>query len=253
MAAIILDPNGSGEPDSAGDRIVTRDSVDVRLGVYANGYPARIAEALREAYPALLHVVGNDEFHRLVHRYLPHVPAGNYNLSEVGARLPEFLADDELGNSLPFATDLARLEWAVHRAFHAPELEPFDAASVAAWTEQDWQNAVLEFQPAVALVRSLWPIRSIWQARSTPRDQIDIELEGRPEQAVVYRAGFRVACDAIAEAEAAVLATLLDGEPLGRAMQIVADSSADPQEVTGWFARWSAGGLLAACRTCSDG
>ena len=41
------------------------------------------------------------------------------------------------------------------------------------------------------LVRSAWPIHDVWQARTQPRETIDIVVEGRPQDVVVARAGFQ--------------------------------------------------------------
>lgn len=220
-----------------------------RLQVYAGGYPARVHEALGETYPALAHVLGAAPFDRLVHRYADAVPLRSYNLNDAGAQLPEFLRRDPLSDSLPFLPDLAALEWQVTRAFHAYEEPPLDPAPLAAWSLDDWAGAVLRLQPSVALVRSDWPIREIWEARGTPVEEIDIDMRDRPDRVLVHRLGFDVHCESIGDDEALALEMLLAGRTLGELNQQLANSGHDPAAVSGCFAGWMQRGLIASC-TC---
>ena len=223
-----------------------------RLRAYTGGYPARIGESLAESHPALKHVVGASAFQELVGRYLGSVPLGIRNLNEVGRGLAAILATDRLAEELPFIVDLARLEAAVHAAFHAREKPALDPATVAGWTLEDWNCAVLEFQPAVAVVRSDWPIREIWAARNTPVEDIDIALEGRRNRVLVHRAGFDVACETIDDDEAFMLDTLRAGVTLGDAAEALAERGGDAEAVARWLRHWSASGLVAGCSRAGD-
>jgi hypothetical protein len=249
LAGIILEPEsldaGGLDPSEA----LTTDAATarVRLGAYVGGYPARLEEALAEAFPALRHVLGADAFHGLVARYLPHVPAGIYNLNDVGANLPAYVAEDALAHGLPLAPDLARLELAVQRAFHATLAPAFDRTPLAAWTPVDWEQAVLRFQRGVAVVRSRWPIHDVWKARTQPRDAMGSGLDAPAQDVVVFRRAWRVAVDAVDADEAGVLDGLLRGERLGEAMTRLEASGVTDETVTAWFAGWVARGMLVGC------
>lgn len=217
-----------------------------RLAVHRGGYPARVEAAVADTYPAVAHLVGEGPLHGLVRRYARTLTRHSYNLNDVGAGLPAFLAGDPLAEALPFLPDLAELEWRIARAFHAFEAAPFDARSLAAWTIEDFAGARLRFQPSLAVVRSRWPIVVLWQARETPTDEIDIDLRDRPEIALVHRSGLDVACGAIEPAEAGCLEALLAGETLGRVSARLADRAGEGAVVE-WFARWSGLGLVSGC------
>lgn len=218
-----------------------------RLRAYTGALPARLFEALAHDYPALEHVIGASAFHELVHRYLPHVPAGVYNLNEVGTCFPEFLAADVIARDYGFAPDLARLERSIRIAFHAREHPPLDPAACTAWSLEEWSAAVLTFQPAVAVVTSAWPIREIWAARTTPVTEIDIALEGRSDRVLVHRSGDAVVCESIDDHEAWALARLLGGGALGDVADGLVARGGDPEAVAAFFARWQARGLVTRC------
>jgi len=222
-----------------------RGTAAERLHAYVDGYPARVREALSEAFPAVAHLVGDAAFSDLTRRYLPRVPTGAYSLAEVGRVVPEFLGEDVLAAELPFLADLARLEWAVQCAFHAVLVPPFDPSTVADWTPDEWTGARLCFQSGTACVASVWPIRTLWDARKTPREEIDVRIEDRPEIVVVHRVDYRVACDPLVADEARVLAGLLAGATLGEATADL--SPADAERLGEWTASWVARGLVVAC------
>jgi hypothetical protein len=224
------------------------ETVIARLRAYTGGYPARIGEAVEEVYPALKHVIGSSAFASLVTRYLPHVPEGVYNLNDVGAALPSFLARDEVARELPFLPDLARLEHAVHRAFHATERSSLPLTIFSDWTLEEWSSAMLEFQPSVALVSSAWPICDIWNARETPIEQIDIALEARPQHVLVGRPSGLVQCWVVDADEADALESMRGGATLGQAVEQIAERGGEPSAVTAWFSYWVARGLVAGVR-----
>lgn len=218
-----------------------------RLAVYTNGYPARLLEALKETFPALAHLLGGGTFALLTRRYIEATPLHSYNLNDAGENLANFLRSDELAEKLPFTPDLALLEWYAARAFHAHDKPPLKPSTLASWQLEDWDRAVLHFQPSVAIVRSAWPIREIWEAREIPREEIHIDLQDRPDDVLVQRHGLGVDCTSIGSVEADVLQALIAGQSLGEVSTTLIEHGQDPAEVTAWFAAWMQAGLIFDC------
>lgn len=258
MAAVIFERGRLDHADTGGDldrwiAMPARGRAHRRLGAYVGGYPVRIHDALCEAFPALRHVVGQRAFGELAERYRPVVPAGGYSLADVGGNLAEFVSRDDLGMRFPFAADLAGLEWAVRRAFHATLAPPLDPTPLASWGPDQWSRAALGFQPGVAVIASRWPILDVWHARETPVEEIDVDLVDRSQNAVVHRSGDRVVCRTAAAGEEVVLASLLDGAMLGETMErleapVADDTAIEAGDVMGWFAGWMRDGLIVECR-----
>lgn len=223
-----------------------RGSLGDRVRVYVEGYPARIHEALADAYPAVAHLVGASAFLALAERYAARVRPASFNLNDAGARLGEVLEDDELGRDLPFLPDLARLEWLVQRAFHSHEAPPLDPRSLVGAAPEEWERLRIPLQPAVGVIRSAWPVLDLWICRKTPREEIDLEIEGRPQSVVVSRSELVVRCEAVSDAEAAALERLGAGSPIAEAARTLARFDLAPARVTELFARWLRAGLLAA-------
>src|SRR5271154_276231 len=92
-----------------------------RLDIYRDMYLLRMEEALSIDYPSLKHFLGDDEFMRVVARYVEVYPSRNYSLNRLGDHLCEFV--DTL-DDLPrkeVCQDLVRLEYELTRVFDAPE------------------------------------------------------------------------------------------------------------------------------------
>ncbi len=238
VAAVLLNP----QADSPGE---------ARLAVYAEGYLVRIREALAEVYEAVRHILGDHAFAQLARDYAAAHPSGDYNLSFAGRALPKFLAGAPIAKQLPFLPDLARLEWAVCRAFHAHEQAPIDASRLANLSPDALAGSTLAFQPSVCVIRSAWPILDLWQARETPREQIDIELVDRPHIVLLSRDDVHVHVEPISEPQARLLEQLLAGATLAHACASAASAGTEPLPVSDWFAHWMQRGLIVDLRPTS--
>ncbi len=217
----------------------------VRMEVYASGYLARMKEALEEVYEAVHHLTGEGVFSRLATDYAKQFPSRHYNLSAAGVHFSRFLEMAEITEKLPFLPDLVRLEWKVNQAFHAFEKPPLSPEIFQSVPEEKWDDLVFEFQPSVGIVSSGWPILDLWQARKTPRKEIDIQVVDRPQTVLIFRKGFQVRCENLERGEAALLEGLLAGRSLGDVCGSLADFSKDLlPDLTGTFRNWMQKGLL---------
>lgn len=233
---------GDPRPPAALDRwlaVPPGERVATRLAVYVDGYPARLHDALRETFPAVARLLGAARFHALVHRYLRCATLPSYNLNDAGAELPAALAADPLGAELPFLADLAALEWALARAYHARQPAPLTVAELAALAPAAILASGVRWQPSLALCASAWPIHALWAAREAPPGAIDIDLTVA-ERVVVWRCGLAVECALIDAERAAVLDALRRGAAVGAAVA----QAADPAAAIGWLGEWIAAGMV---------
>ena len=82
-----------------------------RLGIYARMYRDRIVEALREDFPRVAAVVGEERFQALAGSYLAGHPSAHPSLRHFGRGLPAFIATGPLPGLPSYLADLSRLEW----------------------------------------------------------------------------------------------------------------------------------------------
>jgi len=193
------------------------DEVDRRLAIYRANMVAAAGRALASACPVVRQVVGNDFFGGLAREYQHGTPSTSGDLTEYGSSFPDFLAGFEHTRDLPYLPDLARLEWAVHRACGAADAPDWDPSSLGA-VDPEMQSAIrLQWAPGTAIVPSPHPIVRIWTIHQGGDDgQFSVDWS-RSENALVTRDGFVVRVSDCSPADACFIAASLAGEPLGDA------------------------------------
>ena len=193
------------------------DLVSRRLAIYRANMVAAADRALGSAYPVIRQVVGDEFFHGLAREYQRRTPSTSGDLTTFGASFGQFLAVFEHTQSLPYLPDLARLEWATHRAYGAADAPDFDAAALAAVDDEHQAAIRFQWSPGLAVVDSRHPIVRIWTIHQPGHaGEFSVDWD-RAETALVARDGFVVTVAECSAGDAAFLQASLDGVPLGDA------------------------------------
>ena len=135
-----------------------------RLAIYRNTFAEKATTALRLSYPAVCRLVGAEFFEGAARLYLEKEPPGRADLDAYGEGLGDFLAGFPPARGLPYLGDVARLEWAVARAHHAPDVEPIDVEALAAIAPEERHRLAFRPHPAVGLLAADYPVDAIWRA-----------------------------------------------------------------------------------------
>jgi hypothetical protein len=199
---------GSGERVRAG------------LAIYRGNVQANAEKALSAAYPVIGKLVGDEFFGGLSRAYRATVPSRSGDLNAYGDRFAAFLDTFPHVGGLPYLADVARLEWAVHRAHYAADAQALDVARLAAVAEADWPDLRLSFAPGVAILASHWPVASIYAVHQPDREgPVSVDLDAGGEVALVYRARFRVLVRALSASCAAFVDACLEARTLADAVE----------------------------------
>jgi hypothetical protein len=237
---------GDGPPLDAWVRVPAGADLAARIAVYTDGYPARVTEAVAESFPALANILGDGSLAKLCERYRASLGSVPTNLNDVGADLPHFLRTDPLTERLAFLPDLAELEWAVTRCFHAAAEDPFDPIDCKDWSLDDWPRAQITFQPGLALLRSRWPLRALHATRNQDRSEIDVDLEQGGECVLVFRRDFEVAVEVVPPNEADAIEAFAEGATLEAVSAGLAREGTRNDAVVELFQRWVSAALIAS-------
>lgn len=138
-------------------------SGDRRLQIYRHNSRTSLTGALAAVYPALRSLVGEGFFAFTAARYQAAHPSRSGNLHDFGDRMAAFLQSFEPVAGLPYLPDVARLEWAWHRVFHAAFHDPLDPARLAQVAEEDYASLRFRLHPAARLLESPYPVLRIWE------------------------------------------------------------------------------------------
>jgi hypothetical protein len=233
-----------------------------RLAIYANAYYARLLECLGEEFPVLKQTLGDETFDAFAFGYLQSYPSRSYTLNRLGANFAAFLAEtrpteaeeadaDSLGADWPdFLIDLATLEWTFSQVFDGPgvEREPLlEATELRNIGVDRWPNARIETVPCLKLLALRFPVNAYYTAAR--RDESPpIPPPGRNWLAVTRR-DYIVRRHEISEPQFVLLSALIEGRPIGAAIERVmelpdADIDLLAQQLRTWFHDWAAEGFF---------
>jgi len=137
------------------------------LAIYQRGYFLRIANCMREQFPALCHALGEPLFNDFVAEYIRDRPPESHTLYDLGRRFPAFLDESRPDRDQPpeereawidFMIDLAQFERQMFVMFDAPghEGKPF--------ATPDTPDDRLRLQPAVAIGAYRFPVAAYYHA-----------------------------------------------------------------------------------------
>ena len=177
--------------------------------------------ALRLTYPAVQRLVGADFFDGAAQIFAREHPPQSADLNAYGAEFADFLRRFEPAAALAYLADVARLEWAVNRALHAPDAPSLDASALAAVAPREHDRVCFAAHPSISLLRASYPADAIWRAVLQRDDAAiaAIDLSSGPVRLMVYRLAGEVEVERLDDAAWHFATALLGGRPLGAALE----------------------------------
>ena len=191
-----------------------------RLDIYRNTLLGACANALRLSFPAVQRLVGADFFDGAARVFALAQPPRRADLNAYGSEFPSFLARFEPAAGLVYLADVARLDWAVNRALHAPDADPLAPQRLAAVAPADHGRVCFTAHPSVSTLRSAWAVDHIWQAVLAQDDTAlaAIDLQDGPACLLVQRVAGQVEVVRFAPDAWRLADELLRGRPLETAL-----------------------------------
>ena len=133
-----------------------------RFSVYRNNVAVSLTEALELSFPAIVKLLGDENFKGLAGIFLRKHPPETPIMMQYGAAFPDFLARVEALSHIGYLADVARLEQAVRSAYHAADAEPVTTDALQSVDPEQLGDVRFDLAPSLRLVRSPWPIHQIW-------------------------------------------------------------------------------------------
>ncbi len=189
-----------------------------RFGIYRNNVVTGLGKALRNRFPVVEKIVGEEFFAAMARVFVTEQPPRSPLLATYGDNFPAFIAAFEPAREIPYLADLARLEAARTAAYHAADATPVDADRFAALDSQLVGSMLIDMHPSAEIVRSPYPIVTIWAMNSGEQELAPI-ADWRGEDALVARPCFEVEVRRLLPGGAAFLLALAAGRPLGEAAE----------------------------------
>lgn len=197
-----------------------------RFAVYRNNVVAGLVNALRARFPATEKIVGEDFFFAMARLFVTAHPPCSKILSDYGEDLPGFIAAFKPAAELRYLPDVARLEAARTRAYHAADADPLAPDDLAAIDPAQLGELRVMLHPSLQILRSRYPVVTIW-AMNSGEMALGVVDDTQAEDALVLRPRFNVFVRKLPPGGAVFLLALATGKSLAAAAETaVADEPA---------------------------
>lgn len=223
FAGALLDPDRA-VPNGVTSH--TRRRPEKRFAVYRNNVTVSLVNALRSRFPVVEKLVGEEFFFAMAAVFVRECPPRSPILSVYGDDFPDFIERFPPMTELSYAADVARLEAARTRAYHAADAMPLTMEALAGIDPASIDGLRAGLHPSAQIVRSRHAIVTIWAMNSGEMELAPTDT-GLPEDALVARPNDTVTVTRLAPGAAAFLLALRDGHALAVAAASAFDEAPD--------------------------
>ncbi|PYG28278.1 DNA-binding domain-containing protein [Pelagimonas varians] len=192
-----------------------------RYDVYRNNVAVSLQDALETAFPAIASLLGPDNFAMAAGLYLRQHQPGSPLMMHYGASFPAFLTTLEPLKSIGYLADVAHLEVAVRQSYHAADAPVFDPARLQGLDEDALMSAHLILAPSARLLRSPWPVLSVYSFTMVPGSPKPSAIA---EDVLIARAEYDPTQHLLPQGGADFIAALQQNQPFGAALNAAGDS-----------------------------
>ena len=192
---------------------------DERLGVYRNNVTASLTASLQSIFPVVCRLVDARFFAYAAQEFIRSSPPAAPCLAEYGGAFADFLSAFPPCRELAYLTDVARLEWALHRAASAPETTALGLAALQQVPTERAPRLTFRLAPSYAYIVSSWPVDRIWQANRAAGDGDTVSLDAGGLQVEIRRHRGEVEMRRLPPAVFAFRGALASGQPLAIAIE----------------------------------
>lgn len=203
-----------------------------RFQVYRSNVLSSLVRTLEARFPAVARLVGAEFFRAMAAVFIERAPPSSPALIGYGAAFADFLEHFPPVAELPYLPGVARIEWLRSQAYHASDAPHAGAQELAAAASCDPQHLYVQLHPSVGLVRSAYPVVSIWQTNANDAEVREIGPGHAAENALIVRHGFELLTMAVGDGALAFVSALHGGAPFAAAAEkaFTASSAFAPAE-----------------------
>lgn len=222
-----------------------------RLALYRGNLTATWDKVLSAAYPVVRMLVGEEFFSGLSKAYGSAHPSTSGDLNRFGADFDTFLREFPHVADYPYLTDMAALEWALHRAHYAPAAQGVSAQRLAELSPDQMETARMTLHPACRLLASDWATIQLWQAHQPDSGVAFPDNMTAPSYGIVARPAWKTQVVPLSAAGYSALRTLGEGRDFGAALDAAFDID-EAFDVAGNLQLWLAQALIVDIREMTE-
>jgi hypothetical protein len=187
------------------------------VDIYRRNILGTFQKTLEAIYAVCFKLVGEEFFSGMAQIYMTSAYSHSPDLEDYGSDFADFISDFSPAKSLPYLADVARLEWAWHRIFSAPDQPEFDFQALANCFETDGDRIIFLLPEESFLLSSPYPIHQIWEMNQDhySGSQTLILEDGTQHYFFIWRHGIELRIDSLTHLEWELLSRLKNQLCLG--------------------------------------
>lgn len=188
------------------------------LLIYQNNLFSSITRALRNTYPLIVTLVGEDFFPLAAKAYCKQYPSRSNNLDDYGAYFGSFLAEFEPTRSLIYLPEVAEFEWACHEASFAAEHAPLAVDALQKVTPDLYEHLHFVLHSMIRVMKCDFPLlRIIDLCKGEINEEINLETGG--DNLLISRRDNSLSLIALSDADCQFLTLLSENKSLKSALE----------------------------------
>jgi len=222
--------------------------VDIRLGIYANGYRLRLLEVLETDYPGVKALLDDSEaFYDMGREYIEIHPSPYFNVRWYGDCLPEFLRTTPRYCNRAVLAEMAAFEWAMTLAFDAPDQPVASIDTVARLSPASWPNMQFTAHAAVQRLDLRWNVPTLWNNIDAQDEPGNVEENEYPIAWLLWRKDLKIYFRSLNVDEAWAIDAMTKGASFGEICEGLCewvDAVHVAPHAAAMLKRWLADGLI---------
>ena len=190
-----------------------------RLAVYRNNIVRSLTDVIVSFFPTIEKLVGLQFLEGMARSFILENPPKQGCLSFYGRGFAEFVDGFELAKSLPYLSDVARLELAMNESYYAQDDEALTAEGLSQIAPEALGETKLSLRTSIQLIYSRWPLLKIQEfcAQENPQGTLDMDQGG--VKVVVFRSDLDTQLLELSDDEYEILTLLQNEKTLGEAVE----------------------------------
>jgi hypothetical protein len=235
------------------DRLSPAEQADI----YRRQFWLRHLDSLREDYPGLMRVLGDDAFDAFCTAYLTACPPRSPSMRDLGADIVAFAERYPAfpGELRAPALEMVRYENSFVDLFDGEEPPPLEARVLQEMAPEAWETARIKVHPLLVRHRFTFPVHRIRLAAKNG-EEAAVEPSPSPIHLAIYRGkDLRILFEELEPLAFELLSALAGGEALVPACGRIAEGAGEAEgselqaKVGAWFQQWAAAGWIVGVET----
>jgi hypothetical protein len=182
-----------------------------KFEIYAGSITENLIKALRENFPVIEKLVGDEFFRFMAYEYIVKTRSVSPNLGDYGSSFSDFVKHFPSAQCLPYLADVCRLEWYWHKAYAGINYSPFDVNELSQIDANCHRTLNFKRCANSYLLKSNYPIKIIWELNQRDELKEEIQLQEQKLHLLIWRPNMEVVITELTEIQWLILQAFDEG------------------------------------------